>query len=185
MSLFSVRSVQEGEQSPVLHDGCYIVFRDTFLEGHDIAFNLLSIYSQLADAFLPLIRVLDRDMVLCAAELAVHCVITELRRHTRIDLQAFIVRLDSQDILGDVDEGPGSSSGEPAVLALSEELRVFSGDHLAVDVGLGAVHFGDVFNVCRAGLSVDLECPVAVSADRLRDGHPRWPAPRLPDRERG
>ena len=49
---------------------------------------------------------------------------------------------------------------------------VFSGDHLRVDVRLGAVDLADVLNVSRADLAVQVKCAVSVADNGLSDGDP-------------
>ena len=80
--------------------------------------------------------------------------------------------VDAQDMLGNIDEGPGGGTGEPAVFGLAEVFGILSGYHLGVDVGLGPVDLTDVFDVGRAGLFVDFKGPVAVADDGLGDGDP-------------
>lgn len=49
---------------------------------------------------------------------------------------------------------------------------VFSGDHLRVDVRLGAVDLADVLNVSRADLAVQIKCAVSVADNGFSDGDP-------------
>lgn len=49
---------------------------------------------------------------------------------------------------------------------------VFSGDHLRVDVRLGAVDLADVLNISRADLAVQVKCAVSVADNGLSDGDP-------------
>ena len=58
------------------------------------------------------------------------------------------------------------------VLCLTEVSSVFSGDHLRVDVRLGAVDLADVLNVSRADLAVQVKCAVSVADNGLSDGDP-------------
>lgn len=74
--------------------------------------------------------------------------------------------------LGKVDEGPGSSSGEPAVLRLSMAGSITAGDHLGVNIRLGAVNLTDAFNIRRAGLFINLKGTVSSSDNGFCNGNP-------------
>ena len=90
-----------------------------------------------------------------------------------VDLQAVQRGLHTEDVLADIEEGPGGGAGQPAVLCLAEGRGVDAGDHLAVDIRLGAVDLGDVLDVGGAGLLVDFKGTVAVAKHSLGAADPR------------
>ena len=98
--------------------------------------------------------------------------VNHVRGEAGIYGQAVQRGVDAQDMLGNIYEGPGGGTGEPAVFGFAEVPGILSGYHLGVNVGLCPVNLTDVFDVGRAGLFVYFKGPVAVADDGLADGDP-------------
>lgn len=95
-----------------------------------IAAERLAVESDLTYAFADAVRILDCDFIDGSAETASYSVFLPLRTDARIDLQAVVCRLYTQNILGDGIPVPGSGSGEPAVLGLARTSCILAGYHL-------------------------------------------------------
>src|SRR5262245_42692625 len=84
-----------------------------------------------------------------------------------IDAQPVELGPDAEQILRDRDEAPGRRAGEPRVLGLAVARRLLAGDHLRVDVGLGAVDFAALLEIRRRDLAPAIEGAVGTAQDRL------------------
>ena len=116
-------------------------------EGQDIALNGLAVDGDALHALLHGSGVLDLDVVHGAAVTAGDREAGQGVGNAGVDLQAVQRGLHAEDVLAHVEEGPRGGAGQPTVLRLAEGGSVLARDHLAVDVGLGAVDLGDVLNV--------------------------------------
>ena len=134
--------------------------------------DFFSVHDQLCNPFLHVVRIFYFDLVLGAAEGAVKCKVAEVFRDTRINAKTCEFRLYTKNCLGNIDKRPCGGTGQPAVLCLTEEFGVGSGYHLGVDIRLGSVDLADVFDVSRAGLTVDFKSTVATANDGLCNGNP-------------
>ena len=91
-----------------------------FYEGNHISFDGFSVYDKGGNTFFQMAGVLYLNMVNCAAETSGDGEIAEICGHAGIDAKTVQAGLDTQDILGNIHEGPGSGAGEPAVLGFAE-----------------------------------------------------------------
>ena len=66
---------------------------------NDIACNSLTVHSQRLDALGNMIRILDRNLVGCAAELTCDLEITEAVRYARIDGKSLVSGIYAEDVL--------------------------------------------------------------------------------------
>ena len=137
-----------------------------------MAFNGLSVYQEGLDAFLGVIFVGDFDLVGCTSVLTGNGEAFHIRGDAGIYGQSVQGRIDAQDVLGNIDKGPGCRTGEPAVLRFAEVSGILSGYHLRVNIRLCPVDLTDVFNVGRAGLFIYFESTVSVADDSLADRDP-------------
>ena len=111
-------------------------------------------------------------MVDSAPEGAGESEVTEIRRDAGIDAQAVKGRIEAKDVLRDIRKGPCGRAGQPAVFAFAEIGGVGAGNHLRVDIGLGAMDLAEFLYTGRAGLPIHFKCPASVSEDRLCDRDP-------------
>lgn len=137
-----------------------------------MAFDGLSVHEESFDTFLGVVLVGNFDIVGGASVLAGGGEAFHVRGEAGIYGQAVQRGVDAQDMLGNIYEGPGGGTGEPAVFGFAEVPGILSGYHLGVNVGLCPVNLTDVFDVGRAGLFVYFKGPVAVADDGLADGDP-------------
>ena len=123
-------------QRCVSHRHIYHMF--TSRVGDDGAINGLAIEHDALDTLLRTIR-MDGNLVLSLAELTVHRVVGSRLGQTRIDADAIVVGLDTEDELRYRIPHPGSRTREPRVLTLTWLEGVLTCYHLAVDVRLHLV----------------------------------------------
>ena len=156
-----------------LHDDLDLILFLGRIVGDYMAFNGLSVYQEGLDAFLGVIFVGDFDLVGCTSVLTGNGEAFHIRGDAGIYGQSVQGRIDAQDVLGNIDKGPGCRTGEPAVLRFAEVSGILSGYHLRVNIRLCPVDLTDVFNVGRAGLFIYFESTVSVADDSLADRDPR------------
>lgn len=89
-----------------------------------------------------------------------------------VNAQPCEARLDPQNILGNIHEGPGSGSCEPAVFCFPVRGGIPAGDHLGIAVRLGSVDFADILQESRTGFPVYFKGSFPSADNRLRDGNP-------------
>jgi hypothetical protein len=70
----------------------------------------------------------------------------------RIDDEPIVIGTDAQEVLAEGDEAPGRGTAEPAVLGLPIVFGIAAGDHLRIDVRLGVMDVGFVFDIGRSVL---------------------------------
>ena len=139
----------------------------------DIAGDQSVIHRHGGDALFGVGVVVDRDVVVTATVEPIDGVVLECIRDARVDAETIQGRLDAEDVLTHAGEGPGSGTGQPAVLALARGRRITSGHHLAVDIRLRAVDLRDVLEINRAGLLEDLKGTVSMTDHRFGCRNPR------------
>ncbi len=139
---------------------------------NDVAIDFLAVNNEGNNALLYAGGVVNLDDVGVAAETTGDSEALHLCGDAGINHQTGVVSADTENVLGDVEEGPGCSTGQPGVLCLAVVLCIAAGYHLRVDIGLGAVNLADLLNVCRADLAVNLECSVAAADNGLSNGNP-------------
>ena len=120
------------------HYDLYIVFGLSLNVRDDVTFYSSAVNCHGLNTLLSAV-LLNADMIGAFAELSCDLEIAEVCRYTRINGEPFVSRIYTQNVLGDIYEGPSCGSGEPAVLALTVELSVATCYHLAIDVRLGLV----------------------------------------------
>lgn len=87
--------------------------------------------------------------------------------------QAIECRHNSQNILRNIRECPGSSSGKPTVLCFSKARCVSSGNHLRVNIWFRPMDFTEFFHIGRTSLLIDFKCPCATSNHGFCCRYPR------------
>ena len=83
-----------------------------------MARDQLAVHDQLLYSLFHMMRIFHMDGVAALAESAGQCEIAEIRRDAWVDGKPLVGGHKSQDVLRDIDEGPGGSAGEPAVFCL-------------------------------------------------------------------
>ena len=111
-------------------------------------------------------------MISSFAEASGEFEITEVFRHAGSDGQSCVGRIYTQNVLGDINEGPCRSTGQPAVLCLAMEFGVPAGYHLGVYIRFGAVNLADVLHISGTGFLVNFKGTLTASDNGLSDGYP-------------
>ena len=133
-----------------LHNSLDVMYAAVVHGRNDVAVNCLTVNSHGLDALLRACGVIDLDNVCRAAELSRYGEALHVVGDAGVYHKSLVVCTDAEDELGNVEERPGSGTGQPAVLSFAEVLSVLAGDHLRIDIRLGAMYLADVLDVCRA-----------------------------------
>ncbi len=155
-----------------LHNSLDVVYAAIVDGRNDVALNSVAVNSHGLDALLRACGVVNLDNVGRAAELSGNGKALHIVGDTGVNHKTCIVSTDAENVLRNIEEGPGSSTGEPAILSLAVILSVTTCDHLRIYIRLGAVNITDVLKVSGADLGVDLECSVAATDNGLSNGDP-------------
>jgi len=154
------------------HDSLDLMYSTIASRRNDVAIDLLAVYNEGNDALLYAGGVVNFDDVCVAAETTGNGEALHLCGDAGINHQTGVISADTEDVLRDVEEGPGCSTGQPGVLCLAVVLCIAASYHLRVDIRLGAVNFADLLDISRADLAVNLESSVAAADNSLSDGDP-------------
>ena len=119
-----------------------------------------------------MVRVLDVDIIVGIAVVPVDIISAAIRRNAGIDTQTIPVGANAKDVLGDIDKGPCRSTGQPAVFCFTVSGSVCAGNHLCINVRLGAVDVTDIFQISGTGFTIYLKCAIASANDGFCDGNP-------------
>ncbi len=141
--------------------------------GDNVSGNGLAVYRKVLDSGADVAGVLYLDIVDRVTELTGHLKAVPLVRNGRVDLQAVVLRLNSENILRDRYEIPSRRTGKPRVFSLAVTLAVLARDHLRVNVRLGAVKVAHLLAERGGYLGVILKRLVSVSHSRFRADYPR------------
>lgn len=95
-----------------------------------MAFDGLSVHEESFDTFLGVVLVGNFDIVGGASVLAGGGEAFHVRGRQGSTDRPFSVGYDAQDMLGNIYEGPGGGTGEPAVFGFAEVPASFPGYHL-------------------------------------------------------
>lgn len=98
------------------HNRGYMIFFLSFHKRNHISVYLFPVYQKRGNTLFQMIGVLYLNVVNRSAEPSGDGEITEVPGNTGVNAQPCEARLDTQNILGNIHEGPGSGSCEPAVL---------------------------------------------------------------------
>ncbi len=139
---------------------------------NDVAFNSIAVNGHGLDTLLRTCGVVNFDDISGTAELSGNSEALHVVGDTGINHETCIISTYTENVLGNIEECPGSGTCKPAVLCLAVILSVAACDHLRIYIRLGAMDIADFLKICGADLGVDLECSVAASDNGLCDGDP-------------
>ena len=146
------------------HDNLNSVMCAVLEYRQDIAFNCLAVNCNRNDTLANVVRVLDCYIIGCTTILSGNREAIPFVRDRRVDLQTIPIRDNTQNVLGNSDKVPCCCTSQPAVLCFAVAFRILAGNHLCIDIRLGAVEVRIFFfAVCRRNLAVVLKCLIAVA----------------------
>ena len=111
-------------------------------------------------------------MISCTAITAGNRIAFHVRRKARIHFQSVKRRHDAKDSLCDGKKRPCGGTGKPTVFRLAVRWGILAGDHLRIDVRLGAVDFTDILEIGRAGTAINFKCTFPMAEDSFRTDDP-------------
>ena len=154
------------------HGNNYVYRSFSLFVGNDITFYSLSVNSHGSNSLLYAPGILYFNPVGAAPEASGQGEIAEALRYTGVNGKSLVGRIESKNVLGNIDKGPCCGSGQPAVLCFSVEGSILPGNHLGVNIGLCPVDFTDFLGVSGTGLFINFKGAAASADNSFRDGNP-------------